>query len=78
MPEKTKSEDFVQIKTKDLIHTAQSLIAVSSILQASCDQYATTGHLSVGAVLHAGNVVDLVIEKLGLAELAIEQSSLPF
>jgi hypothetical protein len=72
------NEDFVQTKTKDMIHAAQSLIAVSSILQAACDQYATTGSLSVGAVIHCGNVVDNTIEKLGLAELAIQQSSMPF
>lgn len=78
MSKKTSEENFVQFKTEDVLHAGQSLIAVSSILTAVADQYAHTGILSVGAVLHAGNVVDLVIEKLGLAEIAVEQIELPF
>jgi hypothetical protein len=78
MPDLKKAEEFVEIKAEDLVHSAQALIAVSSILQAACDQYATTGQLSVGAVIHAGNVVDNVIEKLGLAEIGFERKSLPF
>jgi hypothetical protein len=78
MTENKRSEDFTKVKTKELVEAGRSLIAVSSILVATCDQYASTGSLSVGAVLHAGHVVDEVIEKLGLAELAVEYNTLPF
>jgi len=69
---------FVKYPSEDVIQAAQSLIAASSILTACADQYASTGGLSVGALLHAANVVDSVIEKLNMAELAIENTPLPF
>ena len=78
MSQSKKVEDFVKTPTSDMLHAAQSLIAASSILVATADQYAHTGSLSVGAIVHASNVIDNVIERLGLAELAIEQSVLPF
>lgn len=78
MTGKVSEEAFVQLKTDDVIHAAQSLIAVSSILVAVADQYAHTGQLSIGAIRHAGNVVDQVIERLGLAELEAQQAILPF
>lgn len=78
MTPNASDETYVQFKSGDVLHSAQALIAVSSILVAASDQYAHTGSLSIGAVLHAGNVVDAVIERLGLAELAIEQAVLPF
>jgi len=78
MSEKKKAENFVRYKTEDMLHAAESLISASSIIVAATDQYVHTGSLSVGAVLHAGMVVDAVIERLGLSELEIEQKSLPF
>jgi hypothetical protein len=73
-----KERDFVSFKSKDVLHAAQSLIAVSSIIQATADQYAHTGQLAVGALVHAGNVVDNTIERLGLADLVIERPFPPF
>lgn len=78
MTEDKKVEDFVKLKTSDVIDSAKSLMAASSILTAASDQYAHTGILSVGAVVHAGNVIDHVIEKLGMADLIIDQDMLPF
>lgn len=78
MTTEVKKRDFVSFKSEDVLLAAQSLIAASSIIEAVADQYAHTGTLAVGALMHAGNVVDIVIDRLGLAELAIEQSSLPF
>ena len=69
---------WVKFETPALIDAAQSLIAVSSILVAVSEQYASTGALSVGAILHTANVVDSVIEKLKLTDLIVEEDSLPF
>ncbi len=71
-------EDFVQFKVEDVLHATQSLIAVSSILLAHVDHYAATGSVQIAAVQHCGNVVDEVIERLGLSELIIKQAELPW
>lgn len=71
-------ENFVQFETEHVLHAADALIAVSSILSALADQYAATGQLSVGALLHASNVIDNTVERLNLAELVIKQTELPF
>lgn len=78
MAPNVSSEDFVTFPTKDVIHAAQSMIAVSSMMDAIVGEYANTGIVAVGALQHASSVVDGVIERLGLAELEIEQASLPF
>lgn len=74
----TTEEDFVTFKAADVLSASQSLIAVSSIVEAVVEQYAHTGVLSVGALVHAGNVVDEVIGRLGLAELDVDEGLLPF
>ena len=78
MTPKVSEEDFIQFTSFDIRFAAQSLIAASSIMQATADQYAHTGQLSVGAIIHASNVVDNVIERLGLAEIAVRSLELPF
>ena len=78
MGRRRKEEAFVKFKSQDVIHSAQALIAASGILVAVTDQYTHTGQLSVGAVLHATSVIDEVIDRLKLTEVAIEQSLLPF
>lgn len=74
----TKIEHFVKFETREVIEAGQSLIAVSSILGAVCDQYAHTGGLSLGAILHASNVVDRVIEQLKLVDILSDEEPLPF
>lgn len=78
MSRTTKSEAFIKFEQGDVIDAGKSLIAASSILVACSDQYANTGQLSVGALVHAANVVDRVIERLKLAELIIETQEMPF
>lgn len=78
MQKASTEQNFIKVPSRDMLYAAQSLIAVSSIQQACADQYADNGVLSLGAIIHCSNVVDNVIERLGLAELANEQSELPF
>lgn len=78
MSKDVKSEDFVRFTSEDVLYAAQSLMAASSIITAATDQYVHTGSMSVGALIHSSNVVDNVIERLNLAELAIEQAVMPF
>ncbi len=78
MPPAKKVVQKVCFPTKDVVDASHSLIAVSSILLAVSDQYAHTGQLSVGAVVHAANVVNNVIDRLGLVDVLIEKDDLPF
>lgn len=78
MPNDRTEKDYISLETQDVKDAGRALMAASSIIVAACDQYAHTGNLSVGAVLHAGNVVDNVIESLGLAELLADSPKLPF
>lgn len=78
MPNKTSEETFIQYKADDVVWAAQSLIAASSIIMAVSNEYAHAGSISIGALIHAGNVVDGVIERLDLAEVEGQQRSLPF
>lgn len=71
-------ETYVTVTRADALDAAKSLIAVSSILVAASDQYAHTGSLSVGAVLHAAHVVDAVILRLRLDDLVEAHPTLPF
>lgn len=71
------NESFISYPSKDAIYAAQSMIAVSSMMDAIVAEYANTGVVAVGALQHCGHVVDNVIEKLGLAELEIEEASSP-
>lgn len=78
MTPKVSEEDFITYPKVDVKVAAQSMIAVSSMMDAVANEYAHTGVLSVGAVIHCIRVIDTVIEKLGLAEIDLEQDSLPF
>lgn len=78
MSPKVSDENFVTFSSQDVLYAAQSMIAVSSMVDALVSEYANTGVLAVGALQHCGNVVDNVIERLGLAEMEIQQTSLPF
>ncbi len=78
MAQKVKSELVETRPLEDMKYAGQCLIAVSSILTATADQYAHTGALSVGAVVHASNVVDMVIDRLSLVDTLIDSEDLPF
>lgn len=78
MKKKTMVKDFITYDKGDVMHVAQALIAVSSIIAAVSDQYAGTGQVSVGALLHASNVVDEVIERLDLVGILEGYSPIPF
>jgi len=78
MKNDSQEEKFVTFKAADVESASQSLIAVSSIVDAVVEQYTHTGTLSVGALIHAGKVVDEVVVKFGWAQLGEGQDLLPF
>lgn len=78
MPNMRIEKAYVTFPQEEVIWACQSMIAVSSIIVATSDEYANTGQLSIGALIHAGNVVDHIIDKLNLADLLIDVQDLPF
>lgn len=78
MTPNVSEEAVVSFKSADVMVSAQDLIAASSILGAVTDQYSHTGTLSLGAVLHAQNVIDHVIDRLDLTEILLAHSKVPF
>lgn len=78
MTQENREETFVKFKTDDVVHTADTLIALSGQVTAIHEEYTKTGSLAVGALLHVSSTLDQVIKLLGLDEIAVEQQSLPF
>ncbi len=64
--------------SRDVLVSADTLIAASGMIEAIHHQYATEGVLTTGALLYIGTMIDQVIGKLGLDEMDVRQRDLPF
>lgn len=78
MSQSKKVVQRVSYPSQDVVDAGHSLIAVVSILLAVSDAYASTGQLPVGAIVHAANVVNEVIDKLKLVDVLVEKDDVPF
>lgn len=69
---------YVSFPADDVKFATLSLIAASSQLEALAHRYKVHGKMSPGAISHAVSIIDTVIERLGLSDMEIDETALPF
>lgn len=78
MTPEPREELEICFPTKDVLASADTLIAASGMIEAIHHQYAAEGVLTTGALLYIATMIDQVIGKLGLDTLDMRQRDLPF